>query len=61
MLTACWQQTGLIPGQRCDEGKMSMMVLYAFGFWTALLPLLTPWWQQALASFRRLLKKSGAL
>lgn len=38
-----------------------MMVLYAFGLWTALLPLLTPWWQQALASFRRLLKKSGAV
>jgi hypothetical protein len=39
---------------------MSMMMLYGLGFWTALLPLLTPWWQQQIDSVRRLLKKSGA-
>jgi hypothetical protein len=39
---------------------MSMMMLYGLGFWTALLPLLTPWWQQQVDSVRRLLKKSGA-
>jgi len=40
---------------------MAMMMLYGLGFWTAHLPLLTPWWQQQLTSVRRLLKTSGVL
>jgi hypothetical protein len=36
-----------------------MMILYGLDFWTAMSPLLTPRWQQGMASLRRLLKKSG--
>ena len=38
-----------------------MMILYGFDLWTAMLPLLTPRWQQGMASLKRLLKKPGAL
>jgi hypothetical protein len=37
-----------------------MMILYGVGLWSMMLPLLTPWWQQRLASLRRVLKKLGA-
>jgi hypothetical protein len=36
-----------------------MMILYGLDFWTAMSPLLTPRWQQGVASLKRLLKKSG--
>jgi hypothetical protein len=36
-----------------------MMILYGFDLWTAMLPLLTPRWQQGMASLKRLLTKSG--
>jgi hypothetical protein len=38
-----------------------MMMIDGFGLWTAVLPLLTPWWQQALASVKQLFRKAGAL
>ena len=38
-----------------------MIILYGIGFWTAMSPLLTPRWQQGVASLRRLLKKTGVL
>jgi hypothetical protein len=38
-----------------------MMILYGIDLWTAVSPLLTPWWQQGMASVKRLLRKSGAL
>ena len=38
-----------------------MMMIDGMGLWTAILPLLTPWWQQALASVKQLFKKAGAL
>jgi hypothetical protein len=38
-----------------------MMILYGFDLWTAMLPLLTPRWQQGTASLKRLLSKSGEL
>ena len=38
-----------------------MMILYGLDFWTTMSPLLTPRWQQGMASLIRLLKKSGAL
>jgi hypothetical protein len=38
-----------------------MIILYSLDFWTAMSPLLTPRWQQGVASVRRLLKKTGAL
>jgi hypothetical protein len=36
-----------------------MMILYGLDFWTAMSPLLTPRWQQGVASLKRLLKKPG--
>jgi hypothetical protein len=38
-----------------------MMILYGLDFLTTMSPLLTPRWQQGMASLRRLLRKSGAL
>ena len=38
-----------------------MIILYGLDLWTAMSPLLTPRWQQGMASLKRLLKKSGAL
>jgi hypothetical protein len=38
-----------------------MMIIYGLDLWTTVSPLLTPRWQQGVASLRRLLKKSGAL
>jgi hypothetical protein len=37
-----------------------MIIIYGLGFWTAAQPLLTPWWQQGVASVKRILKRSGA-
>jgi hypothetical protein len=36
-----------------------MIILY-LDLWTTMSPLLTPWWQQGMASLKRLLNKSGA-
>jgi hypothetical protein len=36
-----------------------MMILYGLDIWTAMSPLLTPRWQQGMASLKRLLGKSG--
>jgi hypothetical protein len=38
-----------------------MMLIDGLGFWTAVVPLLTPWWQQGLASVKQLFRKSGEL
>jgi hypothetical protein len=43
------------------KGNITMIIIYGFGIWTAAMPLLTPWWQQGVASVRRILKRSGAL
>jgi hypothetical protein len=43
------------------KGNIAMIIIYGFGIWTAAMPLLTPWWQQGVASVRRILKRSGAL
>jgi len=37
-----------------------MIILFGLDLWTAMSPLLTPRWQQGLASLKRLLDKSGA-
>jgi hypothetical protein len=37
-----------------------MMILYSLDLWSMMLPLLTPRWQQGMASLKRLLRKSGA-
>jgi hypothetical protein len=37
-----------------------MIILYGLDLWTTMAPLLTPRWQQGMASLKRLLKKSGA-
>jgi hypothetical protein len=36
-----------------------MMILYSLDLWMTMSPLLTPRWQQSVASLKRLLKKSG--
>ena len=41
------------------ERILSMIILY-LDLWTAMSPLLTPRWQQGMASLKRLLDKSGA-
>ena len=38
-----------------------MIIIYGLDPWTTMSPLLTPRWQQAVASFKRLLRKSGVL
>jgi len=37
-----------------------MIIIYGYGLCAAALPLLTPWWQQGVASVRRLIRKMGA-
>jgi hypothetical protein len=44
-----------------DMRILSMMILYGLDLWTTMSPLLTPRWQQGMASLKRLLRKSGAL
>ena len=38
-----------------------MIIIYGLDLWSTISPLLTPRWQQAVASFKRLLRKSGVL
>jgi len=38
-----------------------MMIIYGLDFWMTVSPLLTPQWQQGMASLKRLLRKTGAL
>jgi hypothetical protein len=38
-----------------------MIIIYSLDLWTVISPLLTPRWQQGMASLKRLLKKIGAL
>ena len=38
-----------------------MIIIYGLDLWATMLPLLTPRWQQAVARFKRLLRKSGVL
>jgi len=35
-----------------------MIIIYGYGLYAAALPLLTPWWQQGVASVR--IRKMGA-
>jgi hypothetical protein len=37
-----------------------MMIVYGLDLWTTMSLLLTPLWQQGMASLKRLLGKSGA-
>ena len=38
-----------------------MIIIYGLDLWVTMSPLLTPRWQQVLASLKRLLRKSGVL
>jgi hypothetical protein len=42
------------------KGNIAMIIIYGLDIWTALSPLLTPWWQQGVTSVRRILKGVGA-
>jgi hypothetical protein len=37
-----------------------MIIIYGLDLWVTMSPLLTPRWQQGVASLKRLLGKSGA-
>jgi len=37
-----------------------MIILYGLDLWTTMSPLLTPRWQQGMASLKRLLRNLGA-
>jgi hypothetical protein len=38
-----------------------MIILYGLDLWATMSPLLTPRWQQAMASLKRLLREKGVL
>ena len=38
-----------------------MIILYGLDLWTVVLPLLTPRWQQGVASLKRLLREKGVI
>jgi hypothetical protein len=38
-----------------------MIILYGLDLWATVSPLLTPWWQQGVASLKRLLREKGVL
>jgi hypothetical protein len=38
-----------------------MIILYGLDLWITVLPLLTPRWQQGLASLKRLLRNKGVI
>ena len=38
-----------------------MIILYGLDLWTTMSPLLTPRWQQGMASFKTWIRKMGAL
>jgi len=38
-----------------------MIIIYGLDLWATMLPLLTPRWQQVVASLKRLLRKTGVL
>jgi hypothetical protein len=37
-----------------------MIIIFGYGLYAAALPLLTPWWQQGVASVRRFIRNLGA-
>jgi hypothetical protein len=43
------------------ERVCHMIILYGLDLWTVLSPLLTPRWQQAIASLKQLFKRMGVL
>jgi hypothetical protein len=42
------------------EENLSMIILSGLDLWATISPMLTPWWQQGVASLRALLKRCGA-
>jgi hypothetical protein len=58
MLAAAGKYNG---GNTQIERVCSMIILYGLDLWATVLPLLTPRWQQAMASLKRHLRKKGAL
>jgi hypothetical protein len=57
MLAAGGQYT---QSNTATKRNLSMMILYGLDLWTTMSPLLTPRWQQGMASLKRLLAKSEA-
>jgi hypothetical protein len=58
MLAAAGNYNG---GNTQIERGLSMIILYGLDFWATVSPLLTPRWQQAVASLKRHLRNKGVL
>jgi hypothetical protein len=50
-----------IGGNTQSERGCPMIILYGLDIWAILVPLLTPRWQQAMASLKRFLRRMGVL
>ena len=58
MLAAAGKYTG---GNTRIERGLPMIILYGLDLWAAMSPLLTPRWQQGVASLKRVLREKGVL
>jgi hypothetical protein len=58
MLSAAAKYTGTTLKSR---GVCPMIILYGLDLWATMSPLLTPRWQQGMASLKRLFRKMGVL
>ena len=62
MLTPCWQQAASIPVTALESrGVCPMILLYGLDLWTTFSPLLTPRWQQGVASLKEFFRRMGVL
>jgi hypothetical protein len=50
-----------IGGNTQIERDCPMIILYGLDIWAILAPLLTPRWQQAMASLKRFFRRMGVL
>jgi hypothetical protein len=50
-----------IGGNTQIERGCPMIILYGLDIWAILVPLLTPRWQQAMASLKQFLRRMGVL
>jgi hypothetical protein len=50
-----------IGGNIQIERVCPMIILYGLDLWALLVPLLTPRWQQAMASLKRFFRRMGVL
>jgi hypothetical protein len=58
MLAAAGKYTG---GNTQIERGCPMIILYGLDLWVMIVPLLTPRWQQGMASLKRFFRRMGGL